>query len=69
MEDQRGVPLSTDNPASLVTYEAAQALLSVYRGDPVAVIDEALEADPDFVMGHVFRGQVNLTLWESGAVA
>lgn len=69
MEDQRGVPLSTDNPASLETYEAAQAMLSVYRGDPVAVIDEALEADPDFVMGHVFRGQVNLTLWESGAVA
>ena len=69
MEDQFGVAVSSDNRQSLDALKAAQGLLSVYRGDPVAVIDEALEADPDFVMGHVFRGQVNLTLWESGAVS
>lgn len=69
MEDRRGVVLSTSNPRSLETYEAALAQLNVYRGDPVATIDEALEADPDFIMGHVLRAQVNLTLWESGAIA
>lgn len=69
MEDQFGVATSSANRQSLDALAAAQALLSVYRGDPVAVIDEALEADPNFAMGHIFRGLVNLTLWESSAVA
>jgi tetratricopeptide (TPR) repeat protein len=69
MEDQFGVATSSDNRQSLDALAAAQALLSVYRGDPVAAIDDALEADPDFAIGHIFRGLVNLTLWESSAVA
>ncbi|MFP6742609.1 MAG: tetratricopeptide repeat protein, partial [Alphaproteobacteria bacterium] len=39
------------------------------RSSDLAVIDEALEADTNFAMGHIFRGLVNLTLWESSAVA
>ena len=42
MEDRRGVPTSTDNIGSLETYETALKALNCYRGDPVAIIDEAL---------------------------
>jgi tetratricopeptide (TPR) repeat protein len=69
MKDRRGVPLSTDSPENLAAYETALRALNTYRGDPVALIDEALAADPGFVMGHVLRAHVHLTLWERSAVA
>ncbi len=68
MDDQRGVPVSTGGAHSLEVYETALRALNCYRGDPVAVIDTALDADPDFVMGHVFRAQVHLTMWERSVV-
>ncbi|MBL8709032.1 MAG: tetratricopeptide repeat protein [Rhodospirillaceae bacterium] len=64
MKDQRGVPTSASNQESLAIYEQALRALNVYRGDPVAIIDQALAADPDFVMGQVFKAQVSLTMWE-----
>ena len=69
MDDSRGVPMSTDNPQNLSVFEAALRALNTYNGDPVAIIDAALAADPSFVMGHVLRAHVHLTLWERGAVA
>ncbi|MEX1109597.1 MAG: tetratricopeptide repeat protein, partial [Dongiaceae bacterium] len=69
MEDRRGVRVSTDNPRSVDIYETALRALNTYRGDPVAIIDTALHADPDFVMGHVFRAYVHLTMWEKSIVA
>ncbi|MEX2649029.1 MAG: tetratricopeptide repeat protein [Alphaproteobacteria bacterium] len=68
MDDARGVATSSSNGASLAVYERALAALNVYRGDPVAIIDKALEADPDFVMGHVLRAQVQITMWERGVL-
>ncbi len=49
MKDQRGVDASSDNSQSLEIYERALRAFNTYRGDPVAIIDEALETDPDFV--------------------
>ncbi len=69
MEDRRSVRVSTDNPRSLDIYETALRALNTYRGDPVAIIDTALHADPDFVMGHIFRAYVHLTTWEKSIVA
>jgi tetratricopeptide (TPR) repeat protein len=69
MQDSRGLPVSTDNAQSLTIYETALRALNVYRGDPVAIIDEALAADPDFAMGHVLRASVLLTMWERSVVA
>lgn len=64
MQDLRGVPTSSDNSKSLAGYEAALKTFNVYRGDPVAMIDETLAADPDFAMGHVLRASVLATMWE-----
>jgi tetratricopeptide (TPR) repeat protein len=69
MEDRRGLRVSTDNPRSLDTYETALRALNTYRGDPVAIIDAALQTDPDFVMGHILRAYVHLTMWEKSIVA
>ena len=35
----------------------------------MAIIDTALHADPDFVMGHILRAYVHLTMWEKSIVA
>lgn len=53
--DARGAPLSTGSAKAIDTYERAMAALNSYFGDPVALVDEALAAEPDFVAGHVLR--------------
>ena len=58
--DLRGVPLSAGTPAALEGYETALRQFQSYVGDPVATIDTALAAAPDFVMGHLFK---SLTLF------
>ncbi|TFH48244.1 MAG: tetratricopeptide repeat protein [Lysobacterales bacterium] len=68
MKDQRGVDASSDNSQSLETYERALRAFNTYRGDPVAIIDEALETDPDFAMGHVLRGHIHLSMWEKSVL-
>ncbi|MBK8157860.1 MAG: tetratricopeptide repeat protein [Rhodospirillaceae bacterium] len=64
MKDLRGEPISTQNAGSLEIFERALHALNVYRGDPVAIIDEALALEPDFVMGHILRAHVQVTMWE-----
>lgn len=64
MKDPRGVPTSARQSGSLQTYETALRAFNVYRGDPVAIIDQALVQDPEFVMGHVFRAHLHVTMWE-----
>lgn len=53
--DLRGVPVSAGGTAALDRYEAALKQFQCYVGDPVATIDTALAASPDFVMGHLFK--------------
>lgn len=64
MDDIRGVPVSASNSRSLDIYETALRAFNCYRGDPVEIIDKALAEDPEFVMGHIFRAHVHVSLWE-----
>ena len=64
MKDARGVPVAGGSTQGLEIYEQALRALNVYRGDAVAIIDQALAGDPDFAMGHVLRAQVLVTMWE-----
>ncbi len=68
MDDQRGVSHSTDNARNVEIYDSAVRAFNIYRGDPVAIIDEALEDDPDFVSGHILRAQVHVSMWERSVV-
>ncbi len=53
--DSRGAPVSTDNPDLLAQYERALDLIHGYYVDPMAVLDQALATDPDFVMAYCMR--------------
>ena len=64
MEDARGVPTSATSSASLDIYETALTSFNSYRGDPVEIIDQALADDPEFIMGHILRAQIHVSLWE-----
>jgi tetratricopeptide (TPR) repeat protein len=65
--DCRGVPVSTDNRASLDGFEHALKLLNGYFLDPLAAIDKVLEQDPGFVLGHCFRASLMMVSTERGA--
>ena len=64
MNDARGLAVSGASAKALEVYERALRALNIYRGDPLAIIDEALGAQPDFAMGHILRAQVQVTMWE-----
>jgi tetratricopeptide (TPR) repeat protein len=64
MNDARGLAMSGASAKSLEVYERALRALNIYRGDPLAIVDEALAAQPDFAMGHVLRAQAQVTMWE-----
>ena len=68
-EDRRGVALSVGDSASLDIYEKALRAFNIYRGDPVAIIDEALAAAPDFISGEIIRAYMHVGLWEETALA
>lgn len=48
LNDRYGNPVSTNSFAALTHYNAALDLIRTYRGDPIALLDEALAEDPDF---------------------
>src|SRR5262245_57893901 len=55
LRDSRGCPVSARSAASLAQFEQALQLSVSYRLDPLATIQAALQADPDFAMGHCLR--------------
>jgi tetratricopeptide (TPR) repeat protein len=66
--DARGLPTSAVHAGSATAFERALRQLQSYRGDPIATIDAAFADDPGFVMGHVLRAEVCITMWERGYV-
>ena len=64
--DQFGNSVSGRNRTALDLFDQAAGQLAVYRTDPLATIDEALSADPSFVMGHCFKAGLLATTTEQG---
>ncbi len=58
--DIRGHQLTGATPASLRHYETAQQQFSLYVGDPLASVEQAIAESPDFVMAHAFKAWLNL---------
>lgn len=53
--DRRGLKLSNATADCALALDEALDEALAFRGDPMARIEAALAANPDFVMGHVFR--------------
>ena len=67
--DARECPVSCSDTSALALYEKALQQYQSYVGDPVATIDEALRKTPDFILGHLFRSTVLMTLTEQRFLA
>lgn len=58
LKDVRGLEVSASSREAIDSFERALAMLQTYSGDPIAAIDEAIAADPDFVLAHCFKAHV-----------
>jgi tetratricopeptide (TPR) repeat protein len=68
LHDSRGIALSSTHRASLEKLERATDLTASYFIDPLATINEALEADPTFAAGHCLRAALAVMSSERGAL-
>ncbi len=62
--DLRGVPATGADTFALQRYETALEQFQTYVGDPIATIDEALQAAPEFIAGHMLKALSLYTLAE-----
>lgn len=53
--DQQGYGLSGATPEAANHFITALAAFNIYRGDPIAEIDAAIKAAPDFPMAHIVK--------------
>ncbi len=60
MQDQLGLDVSGATPAGLPAYQAALDAFKCFTGDPLALVDQALAADPGLTMAHAFRAWLHL---------
>jgi hypothetical protein len=63
-KDLRGVSVTGADAFALRRYETALEQFQTYVGDPVATIDEALQAAPAFIAGHMLKALALYTLAE-----
>jgi hypothetical protein len=62
--DSRGIAMTGGDAFALARYEAAIEQFQAYVGDPIATIDEALQATPSFIAGQLLKALVLYTLSE-----
>lgn len=60
MKDSQGLPLSGASTDSQQAYSLAQEQFACYRGDPLALVEQALQASPAMTMAHVFKAWLHL---------
>ena len=60
LRDERGLALSTDSPEAAQLLDRAVEHFLKYRADVMSVAGRMLAGDPEFVMGHCFKGYMLL---------
>ncbi|MEM7541633.1 MAG: tetratricopeptide repeat protein [Pseudomonadota bacterium] len=68
MHDQYGVETSASSSTEIDGYARALRAFHCYRGDPTEIIAPTLEQSPDFAMGLILHGHVNVSMWERSVV-
>jgi tetratricopeptide (TPR) repeat protein len=61
IRDERGLLLSTDNQEAAALFDRAVEHYLKFHADTPALIGRMLAADPEFVLGHCFRGYLLLS--------
>lgn len=65
IKDSKGYTLTGATSASIDTYEAALAAFHTFTGNPLALVDAAIAAAPDFCMAHLLRAEMLLSGMEA----
>ena len=60
IRDARGLEISTDSAAAAALFDRAVEHYLKYHVDTMDLVNDALAVDPEFVMGHCFRGYLML---------
>jgi tetratricopeptide (TPR) repeat protein len=55
MKDARDLTVSTSSAKALQHFETALTQFHSYTGDPLATMQQALQADPEFALAHLFN--------------
>ncbi len=55
LSDQQGNPLSGATPAAKTLFDQAVQAFNLYCGDPVSLLDQAVEQAPHFTMAHILK--------------
>lgn len=55
LADRQGNALSGATPEAVALFDQAVEAFNIYRGDPVALVDGAIEAAPEFAMAHILK--------------
>lgn len=69
LSDRQSNPVTGATEDALALYEEAVHAFNIYRGDPIASTDAAIEAAPDFVMAHVVKAWLYGLATEPAATA
>lgn len=67
--DHQGNPLPGANAIAADHYNNAIRAFNIYRGDPIALADQAIDAAPDFVMPHILKAYLLGLATEPAAAA
>ena len=60
IRDERGLPLSTDSAEAATLFDRAVEHFLKYHADVMTLANRMLAVDPEFVMGHCFKGYMLL---------
>ncbi|WP_370278732.1 hypothetical protein [Pontibacterium sp.] len=67
LSDQQGNPLSGATPTAVESYSQAVTAFNLYRGDPFALLDTAIEDAPSFAMAYILKAYLCATATEPDA--
>jgi tetratricopeptide (TPR) repeat protein len=56
--DRQGNALSGATAQAVELFDQAVEAFNIYRGDPLALLDSAIEAAPDFTMAHILKAHL-----------
>ena len=68
MKDIHGLPLSTTHAACAAAFNSALRSYLGYRADLVDQVNAALQADPEFALGHCLRGYLMMLTYNRAAL-
>ncbi|MGC2856061.1 tetratricopeptide repeat protein [Novispirillum sp. DQ9] len=69
LTDRQGTALTGATPAAVDAYDAAVHAFNIYRGDPIALIDQAIAEAPQFAGAHIFKALACAVATEPEATA